>query len=271
MNLFKHLESARTFPPRRILLYGLRGIGTSTFAAGLPSPVFAPADDSVSHIACPRFPAAKRFADLMQALQELYIEPHEYRTVVLDPLDAVELLIRDEVCRDRNAKHLADVAHAGGYVFTYWRRLLRRLDLLRSDIDLHVVLVGHAQEAPAQPTHGDGPSDARHAVLLRCYAPAVARRVSALLQSWCDEVPFATFTDVAASTETSPSDPAMAVPQGVSQSPLNQRVIYTTPSPGHAAKNHLNLPPRLRLRPDALVPHLASSPAAPHAGPPSLS
>lgn len=270
MNLFKQLESARTFPPRRILLYGIRGIGTSTFAAGLPSPVFVPADESVSHLACPRFPAATRFADLMQALQELYIEPHEYRTVVLDPLDAVELLIRDEVCRDRNVKHLADVPHAGGYVFTYWRRLLRRLNLLRSDIDLHVVLVGRAREVPAQHTPDDGLPNGRHAIPLRRYVPAIAGRASALLQSWCDEVLFATLADSTASAEVLPTDGSGAAPEFVSKSPSNPRVICTAPSPGHVAKNHLNLPPRLPLRPDALVPHLAPSPAAPHAGPPSL-
>ena len=146
MNLFKHLESARTFPPRRILLYGIRGIGTSSFAAGLSAPVFVPADESVAHIECPLSHRQVDFADLMQALQELYIEPHDYRTVIIDPLEAVERLIRDEVCHQHNVKHLTDLPARPATMQAHWQRLLRRLDLLHSDIDLHVVLVGRAHE-----------------------------------------------------------------------------------------------------------------------------
>ena len=57
MNLFKQLESGRTFGPRRILPYGTCGIGLSSFAAGLPAPVFVPVDESTSHIDYQRFSA----------------------------------------------------------------------------------------------------------------------------------------------------------------------------------------------------------------------
>lgn len=134
MNLFKQLASTPAIRPQRMLIYGLPGIGTSTFAAGLSSAVFVPADDSTSHIRCARFPVARHFGDLMQAMEELYIEPHDYRTVVVDPLDAVERLICEEVSRHHGAKPLAEIPHAGNYVLAHWRRLLRRLDLLRDDI-----------------------------------------------------------------------------------------------------------------------------------------
>jgi hypothetical protein len=144
MNLFKHVESGRRVGPRRILLYGSCGIGLSSFAAGLPAPVFVPADASTAHIDCQRFPVARRFADLMQALQELYIEPHDYRTVVIDPLEAVAWLIHDKLGAQRGIKHPSTLLNAGDEVLLCWKQLLRRLDLLRGDIDLHVVLVGHA-------------------------------------------------------------------------------------------------------------------------------
>ena len=124
MNLFKQLDSTPAIRPQRMLIYGLPGIGTSTFAAGLPSPVFAPADDSTSHIRCVGFPVAKHFGDLMQALEELYIEPHDYRTVVIDPLDAVERLMGEEVSRHHGAKPLAEIPHACDCVLAHWRRLV---------------------------------------------------------------------------------------------------------------------------------------------------
>lgn len=258
MNLFKHLESGRAYPPRRILLYGIHGIGTSSFATGLPSAVFVPADQSIAHLNCQRFPVAKNFADLMQSLQELYIEPHDYDTVVLDPLGAIELLIRDEVCREHNIKHSADLPQAGDYVLGYWRRLLRRLDLLRSDIDLHVVLVGHAQEPSTRryPSHNsERPQPHQPA---QRYRPALSGRICALLQSWCDEVLFATHAvsrPAPLAGAVPPAAPSLAS-QGADGLPEDPRVLHTIPSPSYVAKNHLNLPPQLPLRPEALVPYL---------------
>jgi len=263
MNLFKHLESARTFPPRRILLYGIRGIGTSSFAAGLSAPVFVPADESIAHIECPRFPIAKRFADLMQALQELYIEPHDYRTVIIDPLEAVERLIRDEVCHQHNVKHLTDLPRAASHVQAHWQRLLRRLDLLHGDIDLHVVLVGRAHETLTRCERPDDATVQQRNCAARRFSPALARRASALLQGWSDEVLFATHAMPATSAVASSAKTSPATVQPASTMPEDLRVIYTNPAPAHAAKNHLNLPPRLPFYPAALLPYLrrAGAPA----------
>jgi hypothetical protein len=245
MNLFKQLESTAMVRPQRMLIYGMPGIGTSSFAAGLPSPVFVPADDSTSHIRCARFPVAKRFGDLMQALEELYIEPHDYRTVVVDPLDAVERLIRDEVSRHQGAKPSNETPQAAGQVLTYWRRLLRRLDLLRDDIGLHVVLVARAQ---ARRAAADSESDGSSARLR--YRPVLCRRAAALAQIWSDDILFATHAEAAraviGSSDAQPGD-------GPSD---NARVICTTSSPHYMAKNHLHLPQQLTFDPAALLPYL---------------
>ncbi len=145
MKLFDQIHTRSVKRPRRILLYGIRGIGTSTLAAGLRAPVFIPTDESTNHIACSRFPVCRRFDQVMQALQDLYVEPHEYGTVILDSLESVELSIGDELCRAHDAEHLAAIPDGQALALAQWRKLLRRLDLLRSDIGLHIVLVGHAQ------------------------------------------------------------------------------------------------------------------------------
>lgn len=245
MNLFKQLESTPAIRPQRMLIYGLPGIGTSTFAAGLPSPVFIPADDSTSHIRCPRFPVAKHFGDLMQALEELYIEPHDYSTVVVDPLDAVERLIEEEVCRSHGAKPLAEIPRAARHVLTHWRRLLRRLDLLRDDIPLHVVLV-----ARARPRCAAANLESERSLARPQYRPILCHRVASLLQIWSDDILFATHAQVThaamGASDAQPHD--MPTKDG--------RTIYTTSSPNFAAKNHLHLPPQLPFDPAALLPYL---------------
>ncbi len=99
MKLFDQIHTRSVKRPRRILFYGIRGIGTSTLAAGLRAPVLIPTDESTNHIACTRFPVCRRFDQVMQALQDLYVGLHEYATVILDSLESVELSIGDELCR----------------------------------------------------------------------------------------------------------------------------------------------------------------------------
>ena len=155
MKLFDQIHTRSVKRPRRILFYGIRGIGTSTLAAGLRAPVLIPTDESTNHIACTRFPVCRRFDQVMQALQDLYVGLHEYATVILDSLESVELSIGDELCRARNAEHLAAIPDGQALALAHWQKLLRRLDLLRGGVGLHIVLVGHAQlRGPASPLHG---------------------------------------------------------------------------------------------------------------------
>lgn len=193
MNLFDQIESGRAIRPRRVLLYGPRGIGLSTFAAALPSPVFVTVDDSVAHLDCQRFPVARRFGGVMAALQELYVQPHDYRVVVIDPLDALERLVIDKLCRERGIEHVDDILFAKGYTLalTIWRQLLGRLDLLRTDIGLHCVLVARAQFERRGEAVGGGNAVA----LTERYVPGLDRQASALVQGWCDEIFFAAHAD----------------------------------------------------------------------------
>ena len=245
MSLFDQIESGRAIRPRRVLLYGPRGIGLSSLAAALPSPVFVTVDDSVAHLDCRRFPVARRFGGVMAALQELYVQPHDYGVVVIDPLDALERLVIDELCRERGIEHVDDILFAKGYTLalTVWRQLLGRLDLLRNDIGLHCVLVARAQVERRGETVGGGTAVA----LTERFVPAMDRQASALVQGWCDDIFFASHAD-------------RALPAGGGASAA--RIIHTQPSATHVAKNRLGLPPQLPMEPASLAPHFATPPVA---------
>ena len=187
---------------------------------------------------------AKQFGDLMQALEELYIEPHDYRTVVVDPLDAVERLIQEEVSRHHGAKPLNEIPQADDCVVAHWRRLLRRLDLLRDDIPLHVVLVARARTRCAAAN-----LESEHLLARPQYRPILCHRAEALLLIWSDDILFATHTHAAPAAIVSPVAP--------NEPPTNDGcAIYTASSPSYAAKNHLHLPQQLPFDPAALLPYL---------------
>ena len=238
MHLIDPLQSGHLGGPRRVLLYGTRGVGTTTLAAALPGAVVVPCDDGVAHIRCHRFAPARRFGQLLRALHELQAEPHPFGTVVVDSLDGVERLTLDEAAREHGVEHPEQLPFGPRYALAlpYWRQLLDQLGRLRDERGTHCVLVGHAWAD----RWGDGGAGGGAAAAER-YTPDVHRSASALLQDWCDAVLYAAVVD-------RPVDANAAD---------DRRAIHTRPGRTHAARNRLGLPPLLPMRAAALAPYFA--------------
>lgn len=229
MKLLTQIQRGRTPAPRRTLVYGVHGVGKSTFGSMAEKPVFIQTEDGLGNIECERFPLAGQYADFVTALAELYTEQHEYRTVVVDSLDWLERLIWADVCKKRGIESIEDVGYGKGYVFalTNWREVLVGLDALRNDRGMGVILIAHAQiERFANPE-----TDTYDR-----YSPRLHKQASALVQEWVDEVLFATY-----SVHTKATDEGFGRKrvQGIG---TGERIIRTTERPAHVAKNRLNLP-----------------------------
>lgn len=222
------IVSGRQRRPRRALIYGVQGVGKSTFAASAPQPIVIPTEDGLDGIDVDRFPLAKSHADVLGAIGQLYSEPHDYRTAVIDSLDWLERLIWDDVCRECGVKYLekADGGYGKGYTYTLprWRELLAGLDALRERREMGVVLVAHAKSEKFQT-----PECTAH----DRFAPRLHKLAAALVQEWCDEVFFASYSSI--------TDPAQMRIDGP------ERVMRTCEGPTHVAKNRLNMPKELPL------------------------
>jgi len=234
MTLIQQIQSGRDPKPRRVMLYGVHGIGKSTFGAMAERPIFIQTEDGLANIECDRFPLATRLDHVLAALSELYTGEHDYRTVVIDSLDWLERLIETEVCEKEGVPNIEKIGYAKGYKFMLdpWREVLAGLDALRNDRGMAVVLIAHAKiEKFANPE--TEPYDR--------YSPRLHKLASALIQEWCDEVLFATYK-----VHTRKIDEAFnkAKHQGIS---TGERIIRTTERPAHVAKNRLGLPDEFPL------------------------
>jgi hypothetical protein len=224
MSLLKSITTGRKADPRRVLVYGVHGVGKSTFAAMADSPVFIQTEDGLGNVDAARFPLARSLGDVMGYLASLYDE-HPYRTVAIDSLDWLERLIHADVCRQKNVDSIEDIGYGKGYAFALrqWREVLDALDGLRNVRGMTVVLIAHAQiEKFANP----------ETETYDRYAPRLHRLASALVQEWCDEVLFATYR-VHTRTASEGFD--------------GERVLRTTERPAHVAKNRLALPDEIPL------------------------
>jgi hypothetical protein len=220
--------------PRRIMLYGVHGVGKSTFGAMAERPVFITTEEGTNDIECDRFPLAAKYGDVLGALSALYSDEHDYQTVVIDSLDWLERLIWAEVCAKRQVETIEDIGYAKGYVFalTQWREVLSGLDALRAERRMQVILIAHAAiEKFANPE-----TDTYDR-----YIPRLQKQASALVQEWCDEVLFATYR---VHTKVSNEGFDRKRTQGIG---TGERILRTTERPAHVAKNRLNLPDELSL------------------------
>lgn len=137
-----------TLPPR-ILIYGPPGLGKTSLANEFPAPIFLqPEDSTVQGIVIPSFTegAMTDLEQIMAALSELYDQDHDYKTVVLDTIDATQPLIWAATCARCNWKDIEQPGYGKGYAAAddEWRDLLKGLNALRLDRGMNVVLLGHS-------------------------------------------------------------------------------------------------------------------------------
>jgi hypothetical protein len=228
------------------MLYGVHGVGKSSFGARAPTPIFVQTEDGLGEIDVDRFPLATTYAEVMKAIGELYEEEHDYKTVVVDSLDWLERLVWTEVCRRRGLESIEDAGYGKGYVFALdlWREILDGLSALRSKRVMGVVLIAHSRierfENPETETYDR-------------YVPRLHKLASAIVQEWADEVLFATYR-----IHTKKVDEGFGRKraQGIG---TGERILRTTERPAHVAKNRLNLPDELPLDWEAYASHFNTS------------
>lgn len=187
MSTLASIQSGRASKPPRILLYGVEGIGKSTFGAQAPKPIFIQTEDGLDEIECDKFPLAKTYDEVIAALRTLQREEHNYETVVIDSLDWLERIVWDRLCREGNVSSIekVDGGYAKGYTYalTYWREIIDALNDLRSRHGMVVVMIAHSKVERFEDPESS-PYDR--------YSPRLHKNAAALLSEWSDAVLFAT-------------------------------------------------------------------------------
>ena len=227
--------------PRRIMLYGVHGIGKSTFAAGAPNAVFLPTEDGIADIDCESFPLAESYDDVIGYLTQLATEDHDRETLVVDSVDWLERLIWQKVIEEfpttekgKAVENIEDYGYAKGYKFAmkWWREILRYLEGLRTHKGLTLVLLAHSRAERHTPPDNDAYDR---------YSPKLHKEASEVLQEWCDEVFFANYQVFTKKEGSGFNERNIAVGTG-------NRVMHTAEMPAYKAKNRIdNLPLTLPL------------------------
>jgi len=245
MSMLSAVVKGRVARPIRALLYGVEGVGKSTWAAAAPAPIFLDAERGTLGLDVARLPI-QRWTDFVRALGELKSAQHGYQTVVLDTLDALDRLLVAQVCADAQVGSIEEVG--GGYgkgwtqVEERWGRVLEELAGLQAARGMNVVGLAHAHvETFRDPAGADW----------QRWTLRMGKKSAAIWKGWTEELLFAT-RDVRTAKREKKG-------QG------GERVVYTKWAPGRDAKNRRNLPERLALDWRAFAAAVAANTAAPTA------
>ena len=224
--------------PRRIMLYGIHGVGKSSWAAQAPGAIFLNVEDGVNDLDVASTEHLKSFDAVMSALTWLQTEEHEYRTVVVDTIDWVEQLIHKDICVSAGVQSVADIDFGKGYprAMPKWKVFLEFLDNLRKTRNMAIILLSHARiEKFANP---EGSTYDRYAPDL--WTNARGEGAGNMLQEWCDEVLFASFKTFTTKEGKGFNEKVVAVGG-------KERYIRTSESASCLAKNRLGLPEELPM------------------------
>ncbi|MFZ9959539.1 MAG: ATP-binding protein [Candidatus Limnocylindrus sp.] len=227
----KSIRKNTSIAAPRVMVYGVEGIGKSTFASGAKNPVFILTEDGLGSLAVDHFPVAKTAADVLDAIATLIKDDHDFNTVVLDSVDWLDNLIWTDVEATHDAK---DLAYGKGamIVAERWRDVLAGLNHLRNEKSMCVILIAHTQIKRFDSPEVE-PYDR--------YQPKLQERSSALIREWCDAVLFANYKTIVKKDDLGFNKTNN---RGVT---TGERLLFTSEKPAYMAKNRYSLPESLPM------------------------
>lgn len=223
--------------PPRILIYGRNGVGKSYFASLAPAPVFLDLEQNVGELMCITHEdlghKLQTFTDVLTFLKALETQEHDFKTLVVDSLDALEVMIHQAVCQEQHVRTVMDLAYGKGLAlaFSLWQQFLEGLKRLWSLKGMTVLLIAH--DTIARYDNPTSTSYDRHQLRLH-------ERAASLMMDWCNCVLFAT-KDLHFLTEDA------GWGQKLTKAQDRGRVMYTQGDCSYLAKNTYTLPVRMPL------------------------
>lgn len=236
--LLGKIKSGKQRRPYRLVVAGPAGVGKSTFAAGAPDALFIDTERRTDHLDIKRLEPAT-WDDALEFLREIYKEAKAgkppCKTLVIDTLDRLEVLIQQHVCKKNGWEHIAE-AKWDGYAAAVevWRTFITSVEALR-DVGISVVMLAHT--AIRQYENPAGPNYDQHKIQL-------AGGPSKLVTAIADAIGFASFEDTARAKFHKRTGEQQS--RGKAET-TGRRVLYFSHNPAYESKQGLNLPDEVEL------------------------
>jgi len=215
--------------PACILLYGVEGVGKSTFAAGAEKPIFIGGENN-DELTVDRFPKLESYEQFIGYLRTIAEEDHDYKTLVLDTVDSIESLLWKDI-RGNSSMAVA----LGGFGKAY-EKSAERLETMRDELlekirnrGLQIVLLAHSSKNKFE--------DPITNLSYDTYEVKLHKKARPVFFEWVSAVLFANFETIATNKD---GGKEYAIGDG-------KRLMFTSKRPAYEAKNRFNLPHQMPL------------------------
>ena len=222
-----NITSGPTATAQKVVLYGVEGIGKSTFAAQFPDPVFIDTEGSTSNMNVQRLDNPNSWQMLLDEVN--YVKQSRIcSTLIIDTADWAETLANQHIIARNGITSIEDLGYGKGYTMVKeeFGKLLNLLSEL-TDAGINVVVTAHAELKKKEEPDQMGAYDR--------YQLKLSRQCAPLLKEWSDMVLFANYETTIVTDSKTKSKKATG----------GQRVMFTTHHPAWDAKNRHNLPEKL--------------------------
>lgn len=222
MNITKGIISK----PVKVCVYGVEGIGKTTFASQFPEPLFFDLDKGSAQLDVSRVTDITSWPLLMSNIKEIYDNPTICKTLVIDTADAAERMCIDYICGKFNKKGIEDFGYGAGYTYLVeeFARFLVQLDACIGQ-GINVVVLAHAVLKTVTLPEEMGTYDHWELKL----SSKTTNKVAPLVKEWADLLLFANYKTILI------EDGARKKAAG------GKRIMYTTHTTFADAKNRFSL------------------------------
>ena len=226
----------------KAVFYGPEGIGKSTLAAQMPSPVFIDVEGGTNQLPVARLPRPTSWAMLLDEVRAVRRGEVGCQTLVVDTADAAESLCKAQVLATNKWPSIETPGYGKGFNSVV-EEFAKLLDLLSevAERGTNVVLLGHSIVANVT-----RPDESAYTTFNLNLIDRKNASASALVKQWADMVLFLDYEVFVTVDKT-----------GKGQADGGRRVVRCTHSPTWEAKNRYGLPDRLPLD-DATAARIAS-------------
>lgn len=234
MSLLESIIDDTSDLPPRLVVYGVAGLGKSTFAASAPDVIFCQLEDGLRQIKTKKLPICTTFEQFMDQLRALYSDKHNFKTLAVDTVDALETLIFKQVCNDQRVNAIDEIGYGKGpgFALVYWQQVIEALNAINKDRQMAIILIAHPLIK-----RFDSPQTASY----DRYMPRLNEKAAAKLVEWSDCTFFANYKVFVTKEEVGFNK---EISHGIT---AGDPVLYTREKPAFIAKNRYSLPEEIPM------------------------
>lgn len=240
-----NITSGKIHTAQKVVIYGVEGIGKTTFASRFPDPVFIDTEGSTKFLDVKRFDAPTSWTMLLSQVDYI-IQYKPCKTLVLDTIDWAEKLCYDAVCATNQWKSIESPGYGAGYRYAYEEmgKLMNKLtDVVEAGIN--VVVTAHCALRKFEQPDEMGAYDRYEMKLQNSQKCSTA----GMVKEWADCVLFANYQTYV--VKEGDGKNAKSKGQGGTK-----RIMHTVRHACWDAKNRYGLPPEVPFDYEEIRPYI---------------